>query len=145
LGAATERQDYRVHAQFLPWKKTDVFLDYHIRNSDDRTSSVTPTQFDDLSTTGETQVQDISLEVGRVFMGGRLKLKAGGFYRQLNFRDLFTIITDARDKGVLGNASFNLDTRTRLFLDYDLDTDYPLFRPSIQNSQTFRFGMAWKF
>ena len=78
-------------------------------------------------------------------MGGRLKLKAGGFYRQLNFRDLFTIITDARDKGVLGNASFNLDTRTRLFLDYDLDTDYPLFRPSIQNSQTFRFGMAWKF
>jgi hypothetical protein len=141
----TTFQDYRVHAQFLPWKKTDVFLDYHIRNSDDRTSSVTPTQFDDLSTTGETQVQDISLEVGRVFMGGRLKLKAGGFYRQLNFRDLFTIITDARDKGVLGNASFNLDTRTRLFLDYDLDTDYPLFRPSIQNSQTFRFGMAWKF
>ncbi len=141
----TTFQDYRVHAQFLPWKKTDVFLDYHIRNSDDRTSSVTPTQFDDLSTTGETQVQDISLEIGRVFMGGRLKLKAGGFYRQLNFRDLFTIITDARDKGVLGNASFNLDTRTRLFLDYDLDTDYPIFRPSIQNSQTFRFGMAWKF
>lgn len=141
----TTFQDYRVHAQFLPGKKTDVFLDYHIRNSDDRTSSVTPTQFDDLSTTGETQVQDISLEVGRVFMGGRLKLKAGGFYRQLNFRDLFTIITDARDKGVLGNASFNLDTHTRLFLDYDLDTDYPVFRPSIQNSQTFRFGMTWKF
>ena len=51
------------------------------------------------------------MEIGRSFMEGRLKLRAGGFYRQLNFRDLFTVITDARDKGVLGNASFNLDTR----------------------------------
>ncbi len=78
-------------------------------------------------------------------MDGRLNLKAGGFYRQLNFRDHFTMITNARDKGVLGNASFNVDSHTRVFLDYGLDTDYPVFRPSIQNSQTFRFGMTWKY
>jgi len=141
----TSFQDYRAHAQIFPSHKADVLIEYHLRNSDDRTSSVTPTQFDDLSTTGETRVQDISLEIGRSFMDGRLSLRAGGFYRQVDFRDLFTVIKNARDKGVLGHASFNLDSRTRLFLDYDLGTDYPVFRPSIQNSQTFRFGMAWRY
>ncbi len=141
----TSFQDYRAHAQIFPWNKAVLFCDYHLRNSRDRTSSIPPTQFDDLSTTGETRVQDISLEIGRSFLDGRLSLRAGGFYRLLNFRDLFTVIKNARDKGVLGNTSFNLDSRTRLFMEYDLDTDYPVFRPSIQNSQTFRFGMAWRY
>jgi hypothetical protein len=141
----TSFQDYRAHTQIFPWNKIELLFEYHLRKSDDRTSSVAPTQFDDLSTTGETQVQDISLEIGRSFMDGRLSLRAGGFYRQLNFRDLFTIIENAHGKGVLGNASFKLDSRTRFFLDYDLDTDYPVFRPSIQNSQAFRFGMAWRY
>ncbi len=141
----TSFQDYRAHAQIVPWNKAVVLFEYHLRNSQDRTSSVTPTQFDDLSTTGETRVQDISLEIGRSFLDGRLSLRAGGFDRELNFRDQFTVIKNARDKGVLGNTSFNLDSRTRLFLEYDLDTDYPVFRPSIQNSQTFRFGMAWRY
>ncbi len=141
----TSFQDYRAHAQIFPWNKIDLLFAYHLRDSNDRTSSVTPTLFDDLSTTGETRVEDFSLEIGRSFMDGRLRLRAGGFYRQLDFRDLFTVITSARDKGVLGNASFRLDRRTRLFLDYDLDTSYPVFRPSIQNSQTFRFGMAWRY
>lgn len=141
----TSFQDYRAHAQVFPWNKTDLLFEYHIRNSDDRTSSVPPTLFDDLTATGETQVQDLTLELGRSFMDGRLSLRAGGFYRQLNFRDQFTVIKDARDKGVLGDASFNLDSRTRLYMNYGLDTDYAVFRPSIQNSQTFRFGMAWRY
>jgi hypothetical protein len=141
----TSFQDYRVYAQYGLWKKTELRAEYHLRNSNDRTSSVTPTQFDDLSTTGETQVQDVSVELGRSFMDGRLNLQAGGYYRQLNFRDLFTVIKNARDKGVLGDASFKLDTKTRFYLDYGLDTDFSVFRPSIQNSQTFRFGLAWRY
>jgi hypothetical protein len=141
----TSFQDYRAHAQIFPWNKTDVLVEYHLRNSDDRKTTTPPTVFDDLTGTGETKVQDISLEFGRSFMDGRLSVRAGGFYRLLNFRDQFTIITDARDKGVLANASFNLDSRTRLYMNYGLDTDYPVFRPSIQNSQTFRFGMAWRY
>ena len=104
-----------------------------------------PTMFDDLSTTGETQIQDYSLEIGRSYFDGRLHFTAGGFYRQLNFHDLFTTITNARDKGVLANASFNVDPKTRVFLDYGLDSDFPVFRPDIQNSQTFRFGVMWKY
>lgn len=141
----TSFEDYRVNTHMLPWNKTDLFFEYHLRNSNDRSSSVKPTQFDDLSTTGETRVQDFTLEFGRSFMDGRLSLRAGGFYRLLNFRDLFTVIHDAHDRGVLGNASFNLDSRTRLYMDYGLDTDYAVFRPDIQNSQTFRFGVAWRY
>ena len=139
----TSFQDYRVQAQIFPWNKTEWLVGYHLRNSEDR-DATTPTQFDDLSGTGETQVQDISVEVGRTFMEGRLRLRAGGFYRRLNFRDIF-VITNARDKGVLADASFNLDSRTRLYLNYGLDTDYPVWRPTIQNSQTFRFGMVWRY
>ena len=141
----TSFEDFRAHAQILPWNKTDLLVGYHFRHSDDRGYSTPPTQFDDLSGTGETQIQDISVEIGRSFMDGRLHLQAGGFYRHLDFRDQFTVITGARDKGVLANASFNIDSRTRVYMDYGLDTDYPVFRPAIQNSQTFRFGMAWRY
>jgi hypothetical protein len=141
----TSFQDVRANAQFLPRDKIEVFAGYHVRFSDNRTSTVTPTQFDDLSTTGETEVQDVSVEIGRSYMNGRLHFKAGGFYRQLNFRDQFAVITDARDKGVIGDAYFKVDNRTRLFMNYGLDTDYAVFRPDIQNSQTFRFGLAWSY
>jgi len=141
----TSFEDFRAHAQILPWNKTDLLVGYHFRHSDDRGYSTPPTQFDDLSGTGETQIQDISVEIGRSFMDGRLHLQAGGFYRHLDFRDQFTVITGARDKGVVANASFNIDSRTRVYMDYGLDTDYPVFRPAIQNSQTFRFGMAWRY
>jgi len=141
----TSFEDFRAHAQILPWNKTDLLVGYHFRHSDDRGYSTPPTQFDDLSGTGETQIQDISVEIGRSFMDGRLHLQAGGFYRHLDFRDQFTVITGAHDKGVLANASFNIDSRTRVYMDYGLDTDYTVFRPAIQNSQTFRFGMAWRY
>lgn len=141
----TSFQDYRANAQVFPSKGIELFAGYHIRNSDIPTTTVTPTPFDDLGTTGQPQVQDISLEVGRSFVEGRLNFKAGGFYRQLNFRDLFTVINDARDKGVIGDMSFKVDSKSRFFINYGLDTDYPVFRPSIQNSQTFRFGWVWSY
>ena len=39
------------------------------------------------------------------------------------------MITNARDKGVLANASFNVDSQTRVYPRLGLDTDYPVFRP----------------
>jgi hypothetical protein len=141
----TSFEDVRANAQIFPWNKTDLLVSYHFRHSDDRGYSTPPTEFDDLTGTGETQVQDVSVEIGRTFMDGRLHLQLGGFYRQLDFTDQFTVITDARNKGLVANASFNLDTRTRIYMDYGLDTDYAVFRPAIQNSQTLRFGMAWRY
>jgi hypothetical protein len=138
-------QDYRANAQIFPWNKIDIFAGYHIQNSEIPTTPVTPTPFDDLTTTGATQTQDVSVEIGRTFLEGRLHLRAGGYYRQLNFRDLFTTISDARDKGVLANASFVLNPKSRCFFDYGLDSDFPVFRPAIQNSQTFRFGVLWSY
>ena len=141
----TSFQDYRVQAQVFPWNRSEGLVGYHLRNSQDRTGSVPPTGLDDLGSTGETKVQDISVEIGRSFMEGRLNLRAGGFYRLLNFRDIFVAITNAHDTGVLADASFNLDSRTRLYMNYGLDTDFSVWRPSIQNSQTFRFGMVWRY
>lgn len=141
----TSFQDYRAYGQVFPWKRVDLLFAYHERDSDDRTSTVPPLQFDDLSHTGETKVQDVSLEIGRSFLEGRLVLRVGGFYRNLDFRDQFTVITNAADKGVLADASFKLDSRSRLIFDYGLDSDYAVFQPDIQNSQTFRIGVAWSY
>jgi len=141
----TSFQDYRGYCQMSPWSSVDLLFTYHLRDSDNRSKNIPPTEFDDLSNTGETKVQDFTAEVGRTFLRGRLALRAGGFYRNLNFLDQFTVITNARDKGVLGDAAFKLDSRSRLYFDYDLDTDYSVFRPDIQNSQTFRFGLAWSY
>jgi len=141
----TSFQDYRAYGQVFPWKRVDLLFAYHERDADDRTTSTPPLQFDDLSHTGETKVQDVSLEIGRSFIDGRLVLRAGGFYRNLDFRDQFTIITNAGDKGVLADASFKLDSRSRLTFEYGLDSDYHVFQPDIENSQTFRVGVAWSY
>jgi len=141
----TSFQDYRAYGQLTPWNGLDLLFTYHLRDSDNRSKNIPPTEFDDLSNTGETKVQDLTAEIGRTFMGGRLLLRAGGFFRTLNFVDQFTVISNAHDKGVLGDAAFKLDSRSRLYFDYGLDSDYSVFRPEIQNSQTFRFGLAWSY
>ncbi len=140
----TSFQDYRANAQYFPGRKFTVFLDYHQRDSD-RVSPRSPVTFDDISAVGETKVQDMSLELGRSFAEGRVSLKAGGFYRLLNYQDSFFVINRANEKGVLGSATVKLDKRTRMFIEYDLDTDFPIYRPDIQNTQTLRVGMAWKY
>jgi hypothetical protein len=141
----TSFQDYRGYAQIVPWNRIELLAVYHERDSNDRVTSTPPTPFDDLSSTGETKVQDVSVELSRSFLDGRLVLGAGGYYRILGFRDQFTVISDASDKGVLADASFRVDSKSRLYFDYGLDTDFAVFRPDIQNSQTFRFGVAWSY
>jgi hypothetical protein len=141
----TSFQDYRAFGQFYLWKNLELFASYRQRNSDDRYATVPPTDFSDLSNTGETRNQDVAVEIGRSFLDGRLVLRAGGYFRNLNFVDQFTIISNAHDKGVLGSAIFKINNRSQLYFDYDLDTDYPVFRPDIQNSQMFRFGLAWSY
>jgi hypothetical protein len=140
----TSFEDYRANAQVFPGRKFDISFEYHERNSD-RSSTFSATLFDDVSTTGETKIRDLSAEVGRSFADGRLNFKAGGFYRLLNFQDRFFVLHDAHDKGVLGSAVVKLDQRTRAYVDYSLDTDFFIFRPSIQNTQVFRIGMAWRY
>jgi len=140
----TSFQDYRGNAQFFPGGKFTIFADYHERDSE-RPRPSSPATFDDISAVGETRVQDLSLELGRSFREGRLSFKAGGFYRLLDFQDSFFVINHARAKGVLGSATLKLDHRTRMFVEYDLDTDFPVFRPDIQNTQTLRVGMAWRY
>ncbi len=140
----TSFQDYRANAEIFPGKKVTVFLDFHQRNSD-RRNPASPVTFDDISAAGETRVQDVDLELGRSFGEGRFKIKAGAFYRLLNFQDSFFVTNRANDKGVLGSATVKLDQRTRLFVEYDLDTDFPVYRPDIQNTQTLRVGMAWRY
>lgn len=138
-------QDYRAYGQVFPWKRVDLLFAYHERDSDGRSTSMPALEFDDLSHTGETKVQDVSVEIGRSFIDGRLVLRGGGYYRNLDLRDQFTIITNGGDKGVLADASFKLDGRSRLTFEYGLDSDYHVFEPDIENSQTFRVGIAWSY
>jgi len=137
-------QDYRIDAQVFPWKRIETFLEYHQRDLN-RRSPVPSATFDDISATGETKVQDFSLQVGKSFAEGRLSIRGGGFLRRLQFQDRFFLIDNAQDKGWLGNAAVRLDQRTRVYFDYSLDTDFFVWRPSIKNGQVFRLGIDWKY
>ena len=74
-----------------------------------------------------------------------MSLKAGGFYRLLNYQDSFLRHQPRQRQRSAGYATLKLDQRTRMFIEYGLDTDFPIYRPDIQNTQTFRLGMAWKY
>ena len=140
----TSFQDYHVSTEIFPWRQLETIVEYHERDAD-RVNPLTVTEFGDVSAAGETKVQDLSVEVGHSFGENRLNVQGGAFFRRINFQDTYNIINNAQDKGWLGSASYRLDSRTRLFFDYSLDTDFFVWRPSIKNGQVFRLGVDWKY
>ena len=140
----TSFADYRVNAQVFPWRKVDTFLEYHEHDSD-RSAAMNNTYFADITYAGETKIQDFTAEVGRSFFENRVNLKGGGFFRRINFQDRFFVINNAQDKGWLGSAALRVDSKTRVYFNYSLDTDFYVWRPSIKNGQVFRLGMDWKY
>jgi hypothetical protein len=141
----TSFQDYRVDAQVYPYRGIEVFLGYHERDSD-RLSPYPSTDFFDISKTGSTSIQDFTAEIGRSFgEGGRITVRAGGFYRRMDFQDQFYTLDHLHDRGFLGNLNVKLDARTRAYLRYDLDTDFFLFAPQVKHAQVFRLGLAWRY
>jgi hypothetical protein len=141
---AVSFQDYRANAQIFPGRRLEIFVEYHETDSN-RKNPANPVAFDDISAAGSTRLQDVTGTLGRTFGEGRFTVRGGGFFRRLGFQDRFLVIKDAQDKGWLGNATLRVDQRTRLFFDYSLDTDLFVFRPSIQNGQSFRMGVNWKY
>jgi len=141
----TSFQDYRVDAQIVPIRPVELFLGYHERDSD-RLNPFPSSDFFDVRATGETKIQDFTAEIGRSFgENGRFTLKAGGFYRRMNFQDQFYVLNHLHDRGLLGNVSMKLDARTRVYFNYDLDTDFYVFSPNVKYAQVLRIGMAWKY
>jgi hypothetical protein len=136
--------DYRINGQIFAPLGLQPFFEIRQRNTD-RRSPAGATQFDDVSIAGETRMQEIQLELRRTFGEGRLALRGGGFYRRFNLQDRFFFINNAAVRGLTGGAQLKLDSRTRLYLDYSLDDDFLIFRPSIQHAQVFRLGMAWRY
>jgi hypothetical protein len=137
-------QDYRFDAQVFPVRRIETFLEFHQRDLN-RKNPAAPTSFDDISATGETRVQDFSLQLGKSFAEGKVSIRGGGFLRRLGFQDRFFAVDNAQDKGWLGNAAVRLDQHTRVYFDYSLDTDFYVWRPSIKNGQVFRLGLDWKY
>jgi hypothetical protein len=141
----TSFQDYKFDAQVYPYRGLEIYLGYHERDSD-RLSPVPSTDFFDVSKTGSTKIQDFTAEIGRSFFeGGRLTIRAGGFYRRMNFQDQFYYLEHLHDRGLLGNVTVKIDARTRAYFRWDLDTDFFLFAPQIKNAQVLRVGMAWRY
>jgi hypothetical protein len=140
----TSFEDYQVNVQVYPFRNTEILLELHQRNTD-RLSPLGVTEFDDVSRAGETKMQDISGEVRRSFIGGRLLLTAGAFVRRFDFQNRFFFIENPRVFGFLGGVSARLDPRTRLYFDYSLDDDFFVFRPSIQRAQVLRLGLDWRY
>ena len=137
-------EDYRFNAQTFPLRRLEVFLEFHQRNTD-RLSPLGTTEFDDVRTAGETRIQDFSAEFRRSFGEGRVVLQGGAFYRGISLQNRFFFIENERVVEILGGVSLKLDPRTSVYLDYSLDDDYFIFRPSIQRAQVLRLGLSWRY
>jgi hypothetical protein len=140
----TTFQDYHLTGQlFAPWR-FEPYVEVRQRNTE-RRSPLGVTDFDDVSIAGETRMQEAQFELRRVLGEGRLALRGGAFYRRFNFQDRFFYINNASVRGFIGGAQVKLDDRTRLSVDYSLDNDFVVLRPSIQHAQVFRVGMDWRY
>lgn len=140
----TSFEDYKLHTQIYALPKTETFLEYHQRSSD-RLSPLYPTAFDDLSATGETSVKDLTGELRRTFLEGRLSLNGGVYYRRISLQDRFFYLNGLHQSGWLAGAWWKLDQHSRLFVNYDLDNDFFLLSPDLKNSRALRVGIAWKY
>jgi hypothetical protein len=140
----TSFEDYRVNSQVFPLRKTEMFFEYHQRNSD-RLSPLDSTTLDNISYAGETSVKDLSGEIRQSFGEGRFGLSGGAYYRRISLQDQFYILNGLHQAGWLAGAWWKISPRERLFVDYDLDNDFFLFTPDLKNSRALHVGMAWKY
>jgi hypothetical protein len=140
----TSFRDYRAHTQFVPLRKTEIFAEYHQRDSD-RLSPLNPTSFDDISHSGETSVKDTTAEIRHTFGEGRLNLHGGAYYRRITMQDQFFSLNGIHQSGWLVGGTLKLDQKTKIFADYNLDNDFFLFMPDLKNSRALHVGVSWKF
>ena len=122
----------------------EFLLEYHHRNTD-RASPLGVTGFDDVSRSGETRVRDVSGEIRKAFGEGKLILSGGAFYRRVDLQNKYFFIEGERVFGFLGGFQYRVDKGASLYLDYSLDDDFLLFRPSIQRSHVLRVGGRWRY
>ena len=137
-------EDYRFNLQTFPQRQLELFLEFHQRNTD-RLSPLGVTDFDDVSRSGETRVQDFTGELRHTFGEGRLILSGGGFYRRFNLQNRFFFIENAKVFGFLGGFAVKLHQRARIYLDYSLDDDFFIFRPSIRRAHLLRVGTQLRY
>ena len=135
----TSFQDYRARVQYFP-----VLLEYHQRDSD-RLSPFNSTSLDDVATAGETSVKDWVAQLSQSFQEGRMSVNGGVYYRRISLQDQFTRVTGAHQAGWLAGAGLRLDAHSRLYVDYNLDNDFFVFRPAIANSRVLHLGLLWKY
>ena len=137
--------DYRANLQVYPVRKVELFLEYHLRDTH-RSSPLGDTLFDDVHNAGETRELDYRAEVRRAFgKAARLQVSLGGFYRTIDLQDRFFYVPNQIAKGVLGGLNYRLDKHTRMYFNYSLDSDFPIFEPDIQRAQVLRVGLIWKY
>jgi hypothetical protein len=146
--------DYRVGAQIVPLRRIGLDFSYHQHDSDRLAPPLptVPSLFDDVSTSGETSVKDLTGELRRTFGEGRLTLTGGAYYRRIDIQGRSFAVQDpsltfkgVHQSGWLAGARLKLDDRTRVLIDYSLDNDFFLFRPAIMDARILRVGLAWKY
>jgi len=140
----TSFEDYRGHGQIFPLRKTELFLEYHQRNSD-RLSPLNSTTLDNISFSGETSVKDVTGEVRQSFGEGRFGLSGGVYYRRISMQDQFFFLDNLHQSGWLAGAWWKVDSHAKFFVDYNLDNDFFLFMPDLKNSRALHAGITWKY
>lgn len=140
----TSFQDYRISDQYFPLRKTEIFTEYHQRNSD-RLAPFTSDMLDNVSYSGDTSIKDLTAEIRQSFGEGRFGLSGGVYYRRVNLQDQFYVENGLHQSGWLAGAWWKVNSRERIFADYSLDNDFFLFVPDLKNSRALHLGVAWKY
>jgi len=140
----TSFQDYRISDQYFPLRKTEIFTEYHQRNSD-RLAPFTSDTLDNVSFSGDTGIKDLTGEIRQSFGEGRFGLSGGVYYRRVNLQNQFYVENGLHQSGWLAGAWWKINSRERVFADYSLDNDFFLFVPDLKNSRALHVGIAWKY
>jgi hypothetical protein len=140
----TSFEDYRVNSQIFPLRKTEMFFEYHQRNSD-RLSPLNSTTLDDIAYTGETSIKDLTAEIRQSFGEGRFGLSGGVYYRRVSLQDQFYYLNGLHQSGWLAGAWWKVNSRERIYADYNLDNDFFLFTPDLKNSRALHVGVVWRY
>jgi hypothetical protein len=140
----TSFEDYRLNSQIFPLRRTELFYEYHQHNSD-RMNPLDSTTLDNISYTGETSVKDLSGEIRQSFGEGRFGLSGGVYYRRVSLQDQFYYLNGLHQSGWLAGAWWKVNSRERVFVDYNLDNDFVLFTPDLKDSRALHVGVAWKY
>jgi opacity protein-like surface antigen len=137
-------QEYHVNADYFPTSALEVGAEYRFRHLS-RDNPEHAQFFFDIGREGEKKFHEVYANAAYHFLGSRLTLEGGLFYRRFDTQSRLISLEGADTTGYTAGIKWRIARDYKLLLEYGFDKELAFLNPDIDYTQQFRVRFEWRF